>query len=499
MSDSDYDSTDDNNLNNITTQSDVLSVRKFFNGKNVFITGATGFLGKSLIEKLIYSCDVNKIYCLIREKKNKGANERLTDLKEDQIFKFRLKNDILNEKLIAIAGDISLPELGISQNDRNILQNNVHIIIHSAATVRFDEPLDVAMTLNVKGTQAIIKLCTESKNLTTFVYVSTAFTACYTSKLEEKLYKPIASPYDLLKLLEVSEKDVFNKEIYDHYKGQHPNSYTFTKSLSEALVNDWCKQQKFTNGRKIATAIAKPAIIMSPIVEPMEYYVEGLSQGTPAVGASMGMGINRMMPGKLTNHFPGIPVDTVVNSLLIAATDVTNSKNNDENSGPSIYGIYNTTSNIITLDTAFRSANNSAKEYPSIKALRPVSMVNFCPNYNSIYYKIRVFFFEILFGLFMDIIARLAGGKPIVHRIMVKSHKTVNLLSFFLCNDWKVSGCNVALAHSKLSPTEQEIFSTNLDKVDWRNYFTQYWIGIRKWVFKEDLTNVKEARKRMQR
>lgn len=360
------------------------------------------------------------------------------------------------------------------------------------------------MTLNVKGTQSILKLSSECKQITTFVYVSTAFTACYTSKLEEKLYKPMASPYDLLKLLEVSDKDVFNNEIYNQFKGPHPNSYTFTKSLSESLVNDWCKQQQSpgdnSNGKLIATAIAKPAIIMSPIAEPIGFYVEGLSQGTPAVGASMGMGINRMMPGKLSNHFPGIPVDIVVNSILIAATDVTiNNKINGGPSSPRLYGIYNTTSNIITLDTAFRSANNSAKEYPSIRTLRPVSMVHFSPNHTSLFYKIQVFFFEILFGLFMDILARVSGGKPIVHRIIIKSHKTVNLLSFFLCNDWKVSGSNVDTAHSKLCPVERDIFNTKLDKVDWAHFFTQYWIGIRKWVLKEDLSNIKEARKRMQR
>lgn len=141
MSDSDYDSTDDNfNIN--LNESSGLSVRNFFRSKNVFLTGATGFLGKSVIEKLLYSCDVNQIYCLIREKKNKSANDRLEDLKDDQIFKFRLKNEQMKGKLTAIAGDISLPELGISAADRKLLQNNVHIIIHSAATVKFDEPLE---------------------------------------------------------------------------------------------------------------------------------------------------------------------------------------------------------------------------------------------------------------------------------------------------------------------------------------------------------------------
>lgn len=357
------------------------------------------------------------------------------------------------------------------------------------------------MTLNVKGTKCILDLCSQSKDLTTFVYVSTAFTACYTSRLEEKLYTPVASVYDMLKLLEMSEKDVFNREIYSQMKGPHPNSYTFTKSLSESLVNDWCKEREANNSRFIATAIGKPAIIMSPLHEPIDAYVEGLSQGTPAVGASMGLGINRMMPGKLSNHFPGIPVDTVVNSLLIAAADVTVSSNKSKGAraSPAIYGIYNTSCNTITLDTAFTSANTSAKQTPSIRALRPVSMVTFSDKHTSLMYKMQVFIFEILFALFMDIILRLSGGKAMVHHFVVKSHKTVDLLSFFLCTDWKVSGCNVTRAHAKLSPEEQKIFNTRLDKVDWVNFFTQYWIGIRRWALKEDMSNLEEAKKRMNR
>lgn len=354
------------------------------------------------------------------------------------------------------------------------------------------------MTLNVKGTQCILDLCSQSKDLTTFVYVSTAFTACYTSRLDEKLYKPVASVYDMLKLLQVSDKDVFNRQIYNQMKGSHPNTYTFTKSLSESLVNDWCKQRQANNNRYIATAIGKPAIIMSPLAEPIEAYVEGLTQGTPAVGASMGLGINRMMPGKLTNHFPGIPVDTVVNSLLIAATDVSN-KSPKSRVSPAIYGMYNTSCNTITLDTAFTSANTAAKQWPSIRALRPVSMVTFSNNHTSIIYKVQVFIFEILFALMMDIILRITTGKAIVHRFVVKSHKTVDLLSFFLCTDWKVSGDNVTRAHAKLSRDEQKVFNTRLDKVDWVNYFKQYWIGIRKWALKEDMSNLDDARKRMNR
>lgn len=45
------------------------------------------------------------------------------------------------EKIIAVEGDLTADNLGLSEVDRKILRENVNIIFHSAATVRFDEPL----------------------------------------------------------------------------------------------------------------------------------------------------------------------------------------------------------------------------------------------------------------------------------------------------------------------------------------------------------------------
>lgn len=57
-----------------------IGVPEFYVGKNIFITGATGFMGKILIEKLLRSCpDLNKIYFLMRPKKGQSVKERLDD------------------------------------------------------------------------------------------------------------------------------------------------------------------------------------------------------------------------------------------------------------------------------------------------------------------------------------------------------------------------------------------------------------------------------------
>lgn len=58
-----------------------LTVKEYYAGKNIFITGATGFMGKVLVEKLLYSCsDLNKIYIMMRPKRGKLPKQRLEDM-----------------------------------------------------------------------------------------------------------------------------------------------------------------------------------------------------------------------------------------------------------------------------------------------------------------------------------------------------------------------------------------------------------------------------------
>jgi len=64
------------------------SIREYFTGKHVFITGVTGFLGKALLEKLLRSCPgVAAVYCLVRQKKEKTAEERMQDLFSEPVSK----------------------------------------------------------------------------------------------------------------------------------------------------------------------------------------------------------------------------------------------------------------------------------------------------------------------------------------------------------------------------------------------------------------------------
>lgn len=55
-------------------------VQRFYRGTNVFLTGGSGFIGNILIEKLLRSCHINKLYLLLRPKRGKDINKRLEDM-----------------------------------------------------------------------------------------------------------------------------------------------------------------------------------------------------------------------------------------------------------------------------------------------------------------------------------------------------------------------------------------------------------------------------------
>lgn len=116
-------------------------IGEFYAGKSVLITGVSGFVGKVILEKILRSCEeVKNVYVLIRSKRGACAEKRLAELLDNRPFTFRLDED-LKKKVIAVEGDISEPELGLIESDRKRLQEDVNIVLHVAASVKFEAPL----------------------------------------------------------------------------------------------------------------------------------------------------------------------------------------------------------------------------------------------------------------------------------------------------------------------------------------------------------------------
>ena len=57
-----------------------------------------------------------------------------------------------------------------------------------AATVRFNEPLHMAINVNTKGTACVIELWNELRNPISFVHVSTSYSNANLHEIGEEVY-----------------------------------------------------------------------------------------------------------------------------------------------------------------------------------------------------------------------------------------------------------------------------------------------------------------------
>lgn len=172
----------------------MAQLKEFYENSEIFVTGGSGVVGKALIEKLLRSCNVKRIYVLLRSKKQLSAEQRMEKLRQAKIFQvLRVEKPNEVNKLVAIPGDVSQPHLGIAPHDQRQLMD-VSIVFHCAATVRFDEPLRVALQLNVGGTHEALKFAEQLHQLRIFVHVSTFFSQPYLKRVEPKVCSGI-TPY----------------------------------------------------------------------------------------------------------------------------------------------------------------------------------------------------------------------------------------------------------------------------------------------------------------
>jgi fatty acyl-CoA reductase len=125
-----------------------LSIREFFTGKNILLTGSTGFLAKAITEKILWEFpEIGKIYLLIRPKVKSNNSvisvaERLKEevLRNSAFSRLREKygedfEEYCESKIEAVAGDLTLENLGLNEKEYKSLASKINIVINSAATV----------------------------------------------------------------------------------------------------------------------------------------------------------------------------------------------------------------------------------------------------------------------------------------------------------------------------------------------------------------------------
>ncbi|XP_076617984.1 putative fatty acyl-CoA reductase CG5065 [Colletes latitarsis] len=460
------------------------SIDAFFTDSVVLLTGATGFLGKALLEKLLRSCPhLSSIYILLRPKKGKTIEQRFREMQKDPVFgRLRVVNPNAINKVRPVKGDVSLPYLGLSPEDRIMLTQRVNIVFHSAATVRFDEPLKVAVNLNTKGTDHVIDLCKDMTNLVSIVYVSTAYSNANRHEINESIYTTRLKPSTVIDMCDNLDDKTLNTLEKSILEG-HPNTYTFTKNLAEQVI--------WTKAVNLPISIVRPSIVGAAQKEPFPGWLDNCT-GISGVILEVARGTVRLIKCNAKRAIDIVPVDYVIDTIICASWHSTIQQNNNKS-----IKVYNCTSSADCLRWGFLAqlVEKYAIESPSKYIVWYPGVMT---STNAFMYKFITITLHFFPAIVVDFVSRLVGNKPLMMKAAKRFDRTISAAQYFGMNEWKFHRNNMDDLTKKVKTLKDSSnFITDTDNLDWNTYIHTYVLGVRKYILNENVESSSTFRKRL--
>ncbi|CAL1687699.1 unnamed protein product [Lasius platythorax] len=459
------------------------SIATFHAGQSIFLTGATGFLGKVYIEKILRSCpDVREIFLLLRSKNGQSVNERLDKILSLPLYdKLREEQPSNFKKLIPISGDVSKENLDLSAVDRQTLAERVTIVIHSAASVRFNDSLKYAIFTNTRSTRDICILAQSMKNLIVLVYVSTAYAHINNPVIEEKVYPPVADWRKMIKAAESLDEhilNIFTAKCLDNF----PNTYIYSKNLAESVIMEYSSS--------LPCAIVRPSIVTPSLSDPFPGWIDNLN-GLTGLLIGGGKGVLRVFQTNKHVCPDAMAVDIAIKTVIATAWKI-GLTTFTPGSLPYVLNCTSSNQRSMSLEVV------SKMGFQIIKDEIPLEGVLWTPgtiftNSFAVHYILTILL-HILPAMLIDLILKLTRHQPILLRLQRKVYVANRAVGHFVSHQWTFEDKNGLDLMSLVPPEDREIFSCDLADLDIKDYYRKSIIGTKMYLLHEDMNRLDAAR-----
>ncbi len=346
---------------------DPSSIAGRLSGKRIAVTGSTGFLGTAIVERLLRSVPGCEVVCIVRPSRRFDPLERVRrEVVRNDCFD-RLRNELgdgfdgmIGDRLSAIAGDVSKDRLGLDAEGMRVLAG-CHAVMHSAATVSFESPLDLAVEVNLLGPCRVADAIRESGSNAHLVAVSTAYVAgnrrgeAFEELVTDTWYSPEvdwqAEVAAGRRVLSDAENESRQLERLAKFRRQAHRelgaaSTPLLAERGERVREDWVKQRLVDQGKARAQSLGwpdvyaytkalgerallqqrgdipvtfvRPSIIESALHEPHPGWIRGFRMAEPVL-IGVGKGLLKSFPGLPEGVLDVIPVDKVVAAIIAVA------------------------------------------------------------------------------------------------------------------------------------------------------------------------------------